>query len=69
VASSRAEQSEQAAQDLQSELTNLSSNSSHRVIEGSDHGLVITNQHHAQQTSEEILKVVEAVRTGQLLEQ
>jgi pimeloyl-ACP methyl ester carboxylesterase len=64
-----AEQSEQAAQTLQSELANLSSNSTRRVIEGSDHGSVITNQHHAQQTSEEILKLVEAVRTGQSLEE
>jgi hypothetical protein len=53
----------------QSELVNLSSNSTRRVIEGSDHGSVITNQHHAQQTSEEILTVVEAVRTGQSLEE
>ena len=64
-----AEHSEQAAQALQIELTNLSSNSTRRVIEGSDHGSVIINQLHAQQTSEEILKVVEAVRTGQPLEQ
>ena len=64
-----AEQSEQAAQTLQSELANLSSNSTRRVIEGSDHGSVITNQHHAQQTSEEMLTVVEAVRTGQSLEE
>jgi ribosomal protein L22 len=62
-----AEQSEQAAQALQSELADLSSNSTRRVIEGSDHGSVITNERHAQQTSEEILKVVEAVRAGQLL--
>jgi hypothetical protein len=60
-------QREQAAQALQSELTNLSSNSTRRVIEGSDHGSVITNERHAQQTSEEILKVVQAVRTGQPL--
>jgi pimeloyl-ACP methyl ester carboxylesterase len=64
-----AEHSEQAAQALQSELANLSSNSTHRVIEGSDHGSVITNRRHAQQTSEEILKVVEVVRTGQPLEE
>ncbi len=64
-----AEQSEHAAQALQSELANLSSNSTRRVIEGSDHGSVITNQLHAQQTSEEILKVVEAVRTSQPLEE
>ena len=62
-------EAEQAAQTLQSELANLSSNSTRRVIEGSDHGSVITNQHHAQQTSEEMLTVVEAVRTGQSLEE
>ena len=57
------------AQALQMELTNLSSNSTRRVIEGSDHGSVITNERHAQETSEEILKVIEAVRTGRPLEQ
>jgi len=56
---------EQASQDLQEELTNLSSDSTFRVIEGSDHTSVVLNQSHARQTSEEILKVVEAVRTGQ----
>jgi len=58
---------EQAAQALQKELTGLSSNSTFRVIEGSDHVSVVVKQSHAQQTSEEILKVVEAVRTGQPL--
>jgi pimeloyl-ACP methyl ester carboxylesterase len=62
-----AEQSERAAQALQSELANVSPNSTRRVIEGSDHGSIITNRRHAQQTSEEILKVVKSVRTGQPL--
>lgn len=64
-----ARQSERAWQELQEELADLSPNSTHRVIEGSDHLSVVTNQRDAQQTSEEILKVVEAVRSGQPLEQ
>ena len=58
---------EQAAQALQEELTGLSSDSTFRIIEGSDHVSVVVNRSHAQQTSEEILKVVESVRTGQPL--
>src|SRR5215207_9359974 len=58
---------EQAAQALQEELTGFSSDSTFRVIEGSDHTSVVFDQSHAKQTSEEILKVVEAVRTGQPL--
>jgi pimeloyl-ACP methyl ester carboxylesterase len=71
MADSKAEaaRSERAWQALQEELADLSSNSTRRVIERSDHISVITNQRHAQQTSEEILKVVEVVRTGQPLEQ
>ena len=68
VSKVEAEHSEEAAQALQNELANLSSNSTRRVIEGSDHGSVITNERHAKQTSEEILMVVEALRTGQSLE-
>jgi len=64
-----AKRSERTWQALQEELADLSSNSTHRVIEGSDHLSVITKQRHAQQTSEEIVKVVEAVRTGQPLVQ
>ena len=41
------------------------SNSTFRVSAGSDHASVVLNQSHAPQTSEEILKVVGAVRTGQ----
>jgi pimeloyl-ACP methyl ester carboxylesterase len=64
-----ARRSERAWQALQEELADLSSNSTHRVIEGSDHLSVLTNRSDAQQTSEEILRVVEAVRSAQTLEQ
>jgi hypothetical protein len=71
MANSKAEarRSERAWQELQEELADLSSNSIHRVIKGSDHLSVVTNRSDAQQTSEEILRVVEAVRSGQPLEQ
>ena len=69
MADSRAEavRVEQAAQALQEELTDLSSNSTRRVVAGSDHTSVVLNRYHARVTSEEILKVVEAARTGQAL--
>jgi hypothetical protein len=69
MADSRAEavRAEQAAQALQEELTGLSSNNAFRVIAGSDHASVVLNKGHAPQTSEEILEVVGAVRTGQPL--
>jgi hypothetical protein len=52
---------------LQEEFTALSSNSSMRVVEGSTHESLVVDQEHARQTSEEIVEVVEAVRTGQPL--
>jgi pimeloyl-ACP methyl ester carboxylesterase len=64
-----ARRSERAWQVLQEELADLSSNSTRQVVEGSDHVSVVTRQRHAQQTSEEIVKVVEAVRTGQPLKE
>jgi pimeloyl-ACP methyl ester carboxylesterase len=64
-----ARRSERAWQVLQEELADPSSNSTHRLIEESDHLSVVTNRRDAQQTSEEILKVVDAVRSGQPLEQ
>jgi pimeloyl-ACP methyl ester carboxylesterase len=53
---------------LQEELTALSSNSTQRVVEGSTHLSLVVDRGHAGQTREEILKVVEAVRTGQPLD-
>jgi pimeloyl-ACP methyl ester carboxylesterase len=55
------------ARAFQEDLTALSSNSSQRVVEGSTHVSLVVDRGHARQTSEEILKVVEAVRTGKLL--
>jgi pimeloyl-ACP methyl ester carboxylesterase len=52
---------------FQEELTSLSSNSTQRVVEGSTHLSVVVDRDHARQTSEEIVEVVEAVRTGQPL--
>ena len=49
---------------LQEELTALSSNSTQRVVEGSTHLWLVVDQGHAGQTSEEIVEVVEAVRSG-----
>jgi pimeloyl-ACP methyl ester carboxylesterase len=55
------------ARALQEDLTALSSNSTLRVVEGSTHVSLVVDRDHARQTSEEILEVVEAVRTGQPL--
>jgi hypothetical protein len=52
---------------LQEELTALSSNSTQRVVEGSTHASLVVDRDHARQTSEEIVEVVEAVRTGRPL--
>jgi pimeloyl-ACP methyl ester carboxylesterase len=52
---------------LQEDLTALSSNSTQRVVEGSTHTSLVVDRGDAGQTSEEILEVVEAVRTGQPL--
>jgi pimeloyl-ACP methyl ester carboxylesterase len=49
---------------LQEELTALSSNSTQRVVEGSTHLSLVVDRGHAGQTSEEIVEVVEAVRSG-----
>jgi pimeloyl-ACP methyl ester carboxylesterase len=55
------------ARAFQEDLTALSSNSSQRVVEGSTHVSLVVVRGHAMQTSEEILEVVEAVRSGQPL--
>jgi pimeloyl-ACP methyl ester carboxylesterase len=52
---------------LQEEFAALSSESSMRVVEGSTHESLIVDWDHARQTSEEIVRVVEAVRSGQPL--
>lgn len=52
---------------LQEEFTALSSESRMRVVEGSTHESLVVDRDHARQTSEEIVEVVEAVRSGQPL--
>lgn len=64
-----AKRTEQAAQNLQLELTGLSANSTFRIVEGSDHASVVLDQSHARRTSKEIIRVVEAARTNQPLAQ
>ena len=49
---------------LQEKLTALSSKSAQRVIKGSTHLSLVVDRGHAGQTSEEIVEVVEAVRSG-----
>ena len=53
--------------EMQDELATLSSESTHRVVEGADHGSLLYERHDAQVTSAAIERVVEAVRTGQPL--
>ena len=55
--------------ELQEELAALSSNSSHRKVEGATHESLLSEKRDAQVTGAAILEVVEAVRNGQLLMQ
>jgi pimeloyl-ACP methyl ester carboxylesterase len=52
---------------LQEEFTALSSDSSMRVVEGSTHESLVVDRDYARQTSEQIVEVVEAVRSGKPL--
>jgi len=54
---------------LQNELAALSTNSTHRIVEGSDHQSLQFNATHASVTSAAIQAVVEATRSGQPLAQ
>jgi pimeloyl-ACP methyl ester carboxylesterase len=51
----------------QQAITEFSSNSVTRYIEGSDHGTIIGSEDYAQQVTEAILDVIEAVETGEPL--
>jgi pimeloyl-ACP methyl ester carboxylesterase len=70
LAGSKAEAArvEREVQTLQEQLTVLSSNSTRRVVEWSMHESLVTDKRHARQAGKEILRVVEAVRTGKRLE-
>jgi pimeloyl-ACP methyl ester carboxylesterase len=54
---------------LQQELAALSSNSRFQNVEGAGHITLVTDPQYAQVVSDEILKVIEAARTGELLAQ
>ena len=51
----------------QNELAGLSTNSVHRVLPGTTHGSLLTNQNDARHTSDAIVDIVKAVRAGQHL--
>jgi len=53
--------------EMQEELAALSSDSTHRVVEGATHASLLYERHDAQETIGAILRVVEAVRTDQPL--
>jgi len=53
--------------ELQNELADLSTNSLHITVTGATHASLAFNRLHAQATSDAILQVVEAVRTGRPL--
>jgi len=52
---------------LQNELANLSSNSEHRVLANTEHASLTTNEGDARASTQAIVDVVMAVRTGQSL--
>jgi pimeloyl-ACP methyl ester carboxylesterase len=55
--------------ELQDELLKLSSNSVQVEVDGASHSALVHNEEYADDTAQAILRVVEAVRTGQLLAQ
>jgi hypothetical protein len=53
--------------ELHAELAGLSTNSSHRVVEGANHGSLVHNQDDAKATIAAIKAVLTAIQTGQAL--
>jgi hypothetical protein len=53
--------------DKQERLATLSTNRVHRVVDGASHEALVGDETHAAATSQAILEVVSAVRTGQQL--
>jgi pimeloyl-ACP methyl ester carboxylesterase len=53
--------------DLQSEIAGLSTNSSHRIIDGATHGSLVHNQNDAQSVISAIEDVLTSLQTGQPL--
>ena len=52
---------------LQTELAELSSNSTHHVVDGADHGSIVMSPKYARVVADYVWRVVEAVRTGRPL--
>ena len=59
----------EAYADLQREISTYSSNTLMRTIEGANHGSILGNEQYAQQVTNAILEVIDAVQTGELLAQ
>ena len=53
--------------ELQAELAALSSNGTHRVVEGADHGSIVMSPEYARVVADYVCRVLEAARTGQSL--
>jgi pimeloyl-ACP methyl ester carboxylesterase len=64
---SKAARIEREVPAMQEDLTHLSSDSTQRVVQGAADDSLVLNRSYGQQTSEEIVRVVEAVRTDQPL--
>src|SRR5687768_7080153 len=58
---------ERLEQELQDELTQLSTNSIQRLVDGATHSSLIIEQQDAQVTVDAVQQVIEAVRTGKPL--
>jgi pimeloyl-ACP methyl ester carboxylesterase len=54
--------------DLFAQQATLSTQSVTRVVEGATHASLVDREEHARQTSDAILEIVEAVRTGKLVD-
>jgi pimeloyl-ACP methyl ester carboxylesterase len=54
-------------EELQAELALLSSNSTHHVVDGADHGSIVMSPQNARVVADYVWRVAEAVRTGRAL--
>ena len=64
-----ADDTRRALNDLQSELAGLSTNSSHRIVEGATHASLLHDQDDAQAVINAIEAVLASIQTGQPLAQ
>ena len=54
-------------EELQAELALLSSNSTHHVVDGADHGSIVMSPQNARVVADYVWRVAEAVRSGRPL--